>query len=156
MILYPGIMIPRLQQLFPPAFDVEGQPSPLTSVDVRWPVNARPCHYAMPCIQSTYRYKHNDHTPEHSSQIRWAHSSSSHLSFYKFGLMVCSWSMGPMKGCGALKTAIKHYTHAGKNLETAQNGRIFTSAPLAGAMSGLSTLASWFDASKILSPSFRS
>jgi hypothetical protein len=49
MMLYPDTMILRLPQRFLPAFDVGGQPSPLTPVDARSPVNARPCHYAMAC-----------------------------------------------------------------------------------------------------------
>jgi hypothetical protein len=37
-----------------------------------------------------------------------------------------------MKGCGTLKTAMKLYRHAGKNLETARNGKRFTGAPTPG------------------------
>ena len=47
MIHYPDTMILRLPQQFLPAFDVWGQPSPLTPVDARLPVNAWPCHCAM-------------------------------------------------------------------------------------------------------------
>ena len=47
MVLYLDTMIPRLPQRFLPDLDVGGQPSPLTPVDARSPVNARHCHYAM-------------------------------------------------------------------------------------------------------------
>ena len=57
MVLYPDTMIPGPPQRFPPAFDVGDQPSHLTPVDARSPVNARPCRYAM-----TFNFSKRDGT----------------------------------------------------------------------------------------------
>ena len=115
---------------------------------------ALPVCYGMH-FQEMWRCEYNDHTPEHPSQIRWAHSLSSHSPFYLFGPVVHSWSMGPKRGYGALKTAMKHYRNVRNNLEIIQNGRRFIGAPIVGA-SLFSILVCCSVASKILSPSFRS